>query len=107
MLSLELGIVTVLVIHNGLLAMSELAVVSSRPARLQGLAANGVSGSKTALALASDTGKFLSTIQTGNPLCALGRVFQVSIVGRKHEDWERKLLPMWFLEMAKKSTNLN
>ena len=41
MLSLELGIVTVLIVLNGLLAMSELAIVSSRPARLAGLAGKG------------------------------------------------------------------
>ena len=34
MIYLELGIVTVLIVTNGLLSMSELAIVSSRPARL-------------------------------------------------------------------------
>ena len=65
MLSLELGIVTVLIVVNGLLAMSELAIVSSRPARLAGLVEKGVRGSRRALALASDPGKFLSTVQIG------------------------------------------
>ncbi len=64
-LSLELGIVTVLIVVNGLLAMSELAIVSSRPARLSGLVEKGVKGSRRALALASDPGKFLSTVQIG------------------------------------------
>ncbi|MGQ0685749.1 hemolysin family protein [Bradyrhizobium sp.] len=65
MLYLELAIVTVLIVINGLLSMSELAIVSSRPARLAGLVAKGVSGSRRALALASDPGKFLSTVQIG------------------------------------------
>ena len=65
MLYLELGIVTVLIVVNGLLAMSELAIVSSRPARLAGLVEKGVKGSRRALALASDPGKFLSTVQIG------------------------------------------
>ncbi|MDB5652558.1 MAG: DNA-binding protein [Tardiphaga sp.] len=65
MLSLELGIVTVLIVINGLLSMSELAIVSSRPARLAGLVEKGVKGSRRALALASDPGKFLSTVQIG------------------------------------------
>ncbi|WP_291850918.1 hemolysin family protein [Bradyrhizobium sp.] len=65
MLSLELAIVTLLIVINGLLAMSELAVVSSRPARLQAMAEKGVRGSRRALALASDPGKFLSTVQIG------------------------------------------
>src|SRR3978361_2101821 len=45
--------------------MSELAIVSSRPARLAGLVEKGVRGSRRALALASDPGKFLSTVQIG------------------------------------------
>src|SRR5215212_2922086 len=65
MLSIELAIVGLLIIVNGLLSMSELAIVSSRPARLAALAAKGVSGSRRALALASDPGKFLSTVQIG------------------------------------------
>lgn len=65
MLYLELGIVAVLIVVNGLLSMSELAIVSSRPARLAGLVAKGVPGSRRALALASDPGKFLSTVQIG------------------------------------------
>ena len=64
-LSLELGIVTVLIVVNGLLAMSELAIVSSRPARLAALVEKNVRGSRRALALASDPGKFLSTVQIG------------------------------------------
>ncbi len=62
---MELGIVAILIVVNGLLAMSELAIVSSRPARLTGLVEKGVSGSRRALALASDPGKFLSTVQIG------------------------------------------
>ena len=65
MLATELGIVTILIIINGLLSMSELAIVSSRPARLAGLVENGVKGSRRALALVSDPGKFLSTVQIG------------------------------------------
>src|SRR3954471_4286735 len=45
--------------------MSELAIVSSRPARLAGLVEKGVRGSRRALSLASDPGKFLSTVQIG------------------------------------------
>ena len=71
MLSLELGIVAILIVINGLLAMSELAIVSSRPARLMGLVEKGVSGSRPALALASDPGKFLSTVQIGITLVGI------------------------------------
>ena len=65
MVYFELGIVTVLIVINGLLAMSELAIVSSRPARLAALVEKNVRGSRRALALASDPGKFLSTVQIG------------------------------------------
>ncbi len=65
MLALELGIIAVLIVINGLLAMSELAIVSSRPARLSALVEKGASGARRALALASNPGKFLSTVQIG------------------------------------------
>src|SRR5262245_48072382 len=65
MIYLEIAIVALLIILNGLLALAELAVVSSRRARLQALVDRGVFGSRRALALASDPGKFLSTVQIG------------------------------------------
>src|SRR5258708_39995464 len=65
LLYLELAIVTILIIVNGLLSMSELAIVSSRPARLAGLVEKGVGGSRRALGLAYDPGKFLATVQIG------------------------------------------
>jgi putative hemolysin len=62
---LEIGIVVVLILCNGLLAMSELAVVSARPARLKVMAAEGNKGAAVALRLADDPGKFLSSAQVG------------------------------------------
>ncbi|MEQ1900190.1 MAG: hemolysin family protein [Devosia sp.] len=58
-------IVVVLILLNGVLAMSELAVVSSRPARLKVMAADGNRGAAIALKLAEDPGKFLSSAQVG------------------------------------------
>src|SRR5258708_39089116 len=55
----------VLMLINGLLALAELAIVSSRRARLQALVDRDVIGSHRALALASDPGRFLSTVQIG------------------------------------------
>lgn len=54
-----------LTLLNGVLAMSELAVVSSRPARLKILADQGSKGAVTARRLAEDPGRFLSTVQIG------------------------------------------
>src|SRR3954465_7338221 len=62
---LEIAIVIVLVFCNGLLSMSELAVVSSRPARLKVMAADGNKGAAIALRLTEDPGKFLSSAQVG------------------------------------------
>lgn len=62
---LEILIVIVLTLVNGLLAMSELAVVSSRPARLKMMAAEGGLGAKLALNLSENPGKFLSSVQIG------------------------------------------
>ena len=51
--------------------MSELAIVSARPARLKVAAEKGKSGAKKALELASDPGKFLSTVQIGITLVSI------------------------------------
>lgn len=61
----ELGLLLVLLIANGVFAMAEIAVVSSRKARLQPLADKNVSGATTALALVENPGVFLSTVQVG------------------------------------------
>jgi putative hemolysin len=45
--------------------MSELAIVSARPARLKILADKGSKGAATAIRLAEDPGRFLSSVQIG------------------------------------------
>jgi len=60
-----------LVVLNALFSMSELAIVSARPARLKVAAENGSKGAKIALDLASDPGKFLSTVQIGITLVGI------------------------------------
>jgi putative hemolysin len=67
----ELLIVAALIVLNGLFALSELAVVSSRHPRLKALAASGRKGANRALALASDPGRFLSAVQIGITLIGL------------------------------------
>ncbi len=62
---LEILLVFALTLVNGVLAMSELAVVSSRTARLKVLADQGSRGAATAIRLAADPGKFLSSVQIG------------------------------------------
>jgi len=84
MVYVELGIVAVLIVINGLLAMSELAIVSSRPARLAALVEKNVKGSRRALTLASDPGKFLSTVQIGITLIGvLSGAFSGATLGQR------------------------
>ena len=93
MLYLEIAVVVVLIVVNGLLSMSELAIVSSRPARLAALVEKGVSGSRRALALASDPGKFLSTVQIGITLIGvLSGAFSGATLGQR--------LTQWLMEMG-------
>lgn len=68
---IELVIVAALILLNGVFALSELAVVSARHPRLKALAASGRSGARSALALASNPGRFLSAVQIGITLIGL------------------------------------
>jgi putative hemolysin len=61
----ELLVVAFLILLNGFFAMSELAVVSSRRARLVQLAEQNVRGAGTALKLLAEPTRFLSTVQVG------------------------------------------
>lgn len=61
----EVIFILVLILLNGIFALSELAVVSARPARLQERADRGHQGAKTALQLAKTPEQFLSTVQVG------------------------------------------
>ena len=88
MLYIEIAIVTALILLNGLLAMAELAVVSSRRSRLQAMADRNVVGSRRALSLASDPGKFLSTVQIGITLVGvISGAFSGATLGLRLSDW--------------------
>lgn len=84
----EILIVVVLTVINGLLSMSELAVVSSRPARLKVLSDQGNRGAATALRLAADPGRFLSTVQIGITLVGvLSGAFSGATLGTRLSAW--------------------
>jgi putative hemolysin len=86
--ALELLLVAVLVLINGLLSMSELAVVSARRTRLRALAERGVKGARRALALASDPGRFLSSVQIGITLIGiLAGAVSGATLGARLSDW--------------------
>ncbi|MXO86748.1 DUF21 domain-containing protein [Altererythrobacter aurantiacus] len=67
----DLFIIAGLILLNGVFAMSELAIVSARTSRLRSAAKKGRAGAQTALDLAADPGKFLSTVQIGITLIAI------------------------------------
>ena len=64
-------IIVALVALNGVFAMSELAIVSARKARLEAMARTGRKGAAAAIELAADPGKFLSTVQIGITLISV------------------------------------
>ena len=61
----EITLIVTFIVLNGVFAMSEIAVVSARKARLRQRADAGDAGARVALALASKPGDFLSTVQIG------------------------------------------
>ena len=67
----DLAILAGLILLNGVFSMSELAIVSARTAQLRMAAERGSRGARTALALAADPGKFLSTVQIGITLVGI------------------------------------
>ncbi len=68
---IDVAIIFALVLVNGVFAMSELAIVSARRARLEAMARARVRGAQAALNLAADPGKLLSTIQIGITLIGI------------------------------------
>ncbi|MHB2166456.1 hemolysin family protein [Alsobacter sp. R-9] len=88
----ELIVAAVLIALNGLFSLSELAIVSARRVRLKAMADAGRPGAATALALADDPGRFLSTVQIGITLvgviagafsgAALGEAFSAILAER-------------------------
>lgn len=88
MLIVELMVVIALILLNGTLALSELALVSSRRSRLKTLANQRRFGAEAALALSADPGRFLSTVQIGITLVGvLSGAFSGSTLGLRLADF--------------------
>ena len=68
---IDLVLILALIALNGVLAMSEMSIVSSREARLRAMAKNGSKGAACALSLAAEPGRFLSTVQIGITLIGI------------------------------------
>jgi putative hemolysin len=70
-LGLEIFVILVLILLNGVFAMSELALVSARRARLAVLEKTGLRGASVARALADDPHRFLPPVQVGITLISV------------------------------------
>jgi putative hemolysin len=67
----EISLILVLLIGNGVFAMTEIAIVSSRRGKLQAMADSGDRGASRALELAEEPNRFLSTVQIGITLVGI------------------------------------
>ncbi len=83
MLAIAIVVVLLLVVLNGLFAMTEMAVVSSRKSKLQSRAERGDRGARAALRLSEDPTHFLSAVQVGITLIGIlaGAYGQAAIAG--------------------------
>jgi putative hemolysin len=77
-------IILALILLNGIFSMSELAVVSAKRLRLERMASGGDAGAGTAISLADDPSRFLSTVQVGITLIGIfnGAYGEASLVAR-------------------------
>lgn len=88
MVLIELLVVFGLTLVNGVLAMSELAIVSARKARLEARAAEGSRGARVALRLAEDPTSFLSSVQMGITLVGIvAGAFSGATLGNRLGVW--------------------
>jgi putative hemolysin len=85
---IDILIILALVVLNGWFAMAELAIVSSRRARLQAMARRGRKGARIALELSENPGRFLSTVQVGITLIAvLSGAFSGAALSQPVHEW--------------------
>ena len=87
----QIIIILVLLVINGLFAMSEIVIVSSRKTRLQQWINEGNAKAKKALDLAQEPTLFLSTVQAGITLISImvGAIGEASLSGKLAEKLHR------------------
>jgi putative hemolysin len=68
---MEIIIIVILILLNGIFSMSEVALISSRKFKLENAAKRGNQNAKIAMELAGNPGKFLSTVQLGITLISI------------------------------------
>jgi putative hemolysin len=95
----EIVVIVLLVAVNGLFAMTEMALVASRRARLQHQAEEGSAGAQAALELADSPNRFLSTIQIGITLVGvLAGAFGGATLAARLTSWFQSV--PWLAEYA-------
>jgi len=88
MVYFEIIVIIFLTMLNGLLAMSELAIVSSRKSRLEQMIKDGDKGARSALQLLGNPSRFLSTVQIGITLIGLSAgAFSGATIGHRLGLW--------------------
>src|SRR5690606_35958547 len=88
MLLFDIAVVLLLIVCNGLFAMTELAVVSSRRSRLESLAEEGRRGARIVLGILSEPTAFLSTVQIGITLIGvLAGAFGGAMLAEPFGEW--------------------
>jgi putative hemolysin len=87
----DILLVFVLILLNGLFAMSEIAIVSSRRARLLQMADDGRAGARQALQLSSEPTRFLSSVQVGITSIGIlnGAIGEASIASKLRTSFEQ------------------
>ena len=85
---MEIPILIALILLNGVFAMSEIALVTARKARLQKLIDEGDSAAAAALKLGEDPTRFLSTIQIGiTSIGVLNGIFGEAALAQPMAEW--------------------
>src|SRR5690606_9031686 len=85
---LEVFILIGLIVLNGIFAMSEIALVTARKAKLMKLSSDGDSAAAVALQLGEDPTKFLSTVQIGiTSIGILNGIFGEAILAEPFAYW--------------------
>jgi putative hemolysin len=86
----DLSLLAVLILVNGVFAMSEIAIVGSRRVRLAQMADRGSAGAAAALAVSAEPTRFLSTVQVGITSIGImsGAVGEATLAGRMQAAFE-------------------
>lgn len=87
----DISLLLFLILLNGLFAMSEIAIVGSKRARLLQMAETGSAGARHALTLSSEPTRFLSSVQVGITCIGIlnGAIGEASIAGRLRTSFEQ------------------